>query len=333
MHAISSGSRPPARTVARAALALATAASLLVLAACASSAEPEAGGTDSAEPIRATYLSSSAGLPALVAQQQGFFEDEGLEIEFTAVPNPVTGLQVLGTDFDIVAVTATDVALAAANGRDIQTFSAAYRDSSETQQFDLLAAGGVTDVEGLRGKIIGVPALSGVVYFSVVNMLAAEGVGVDEVNIVQVAFSDVGAQLEAKVIDAAVSTQPFTAPLLEDESISSLGDPLLTIADPVLFGLWAATGAWLSENAEAAASYRSAIEKANAWIEENDAQAREILMKDLGQPEQAAASVVLPQWTTELSAEDLQPWLDVLADQDAAPEGTIPTADSLVFAP
>ncbi|MCT7660695.1 ABC transporter substrate-binding protein [Mycobacterium deserti] len=304
----------------------------LVLAAC-STTGATCGESACAAPMRVAYLDTVAALPVLVARQRGYFAEHDLDVQLTGVSNPPTAVQALGRSFDVVSGTVTDVSLADAHGRDVQIFAGAYEFSSATPQFDLIAHSDVGFYRELGGLKIGAPSLSGAVYWALLNSLAQAGLTARDVTIVQVAFPYVAAQLNAGVVDAALSVAPFSAGILQNPEYRSLGDPNLAIRDPLLVGVWAATSGWLSDNPGKTAAFVAAIEQAHGWIAANDTEARDTLVRGAGLPSAAAGALRLLGWRTRVAPADLQPWLDLLAYLDAAPDGQLPEADSMVFRP
>ena len=107
-------------------------------------------------PVRVAYVSRSIlDMPYVIARDRGFFREEGLDVEFIFMKaiQTVQALLAGGVDFG----TATGTAISAAvNGADVRVVFAL----TDKPSFDLIAQPNITALQQMRGKKLGISALT-----------------------------------------------------------------------------------------------------------------------------------------------------------------------------
>lgn len=184
----------------------------------ASNASNEASGSnasasgDKLEKIRYAPLSGVSGLAVSFGAEKGFFEEEGLDVEFISTKDPIAGL--VSKDIDVVDVATTTAVVAAGKGAPIKIVSSMFRTKGP---FYMIAGPEIKTVEDLKGKNIGIANFgSGLEVYTRV-ILEKHGVSTDDVTFIansthQAAY----ASLETGQVDATIIHEPF-ASLVEKE--------------------------------------------------------------------------------------------------------------------
>jgi ABC-type nitrate/sulfonate/bicarbonate transport system substrate-binding protein len=114
----------------------------------------------------------SGTLPIVVAQEFGFFAAEGLEVKTVFIRGGPTAMAALvggGVDYIFVAGVAAVRAIAQNAPMIIISGMQPYMD------YTLIGAKGITDVDELKGKVVGVTGPGGVAEFAAVEGLAKKG--------------------------------------------------------------------------------------------------------------------------------------------------------------
>jgi ABC-type nitrate/sulfonate/bicarbonate transport system substrate-binding protein len=114
----------------------------------------------------------SGTLPIVVAQDFGFFAAEGLEVKTVFIRGGPTAMAALvggGVDYIFVAGVAAVRAIAQNAPMIIISGMQPYMD------YTLIGAKGITDVDELKGKVVGVTGPGGVAEFAAVEGLAKKG--------------------------------------------------------------------------------------------------------------------------------------------------------------
>jgi NitT/TauT family transport system substrate-binding protein len=102
---------------------------------------------------------SMAFFPYFVAQEFGYFEDEGLEVELTPSGETETTLQLAAGNIDIGAINPPEILASLTSGEDWVVFYDFYQENV----FSIKAPGdsGISDMAGLEGKVLGITSEGG----------------------------------------------------------------------------------------------------------------------------------------------------------------------------
>ncbi|MBB4908580.1 ABC transporter substrate-binding protein [Actinophytocola algeriensis] len=159
------------------------------------------GGDSSTLKVAVTTPTWNAGFATfLLSQAEGYFEDEGIDVEFTLPPSGTQAAQqVIAGGADIALVTPEPVIIGATKGTDLTYFASYYGDWI----YGLAAVdgSGISDVSDLKGKRIGVTNVSssGATFARVALQLA--GLGENDATLVPIG---VGAQQVSAIKDGQV---------------------------------------------------------------------------------------------------------------------------------
>jgi NitT/TauT family transport system substrate-binding protein len=178
---------------------------LLVLLVAASQIVGAAEKSAKLAPVRIAYVSRSIlDMPYIIARDRGYFREEGLEPEmiFMKAIQTVQAMLAGGVDFG----TATGTAVAAAvSGVDVRIVFAL----TDRPSFDLIAVPGITSVQQLRGKKLGISAVGSLTEILARQILLAHKVPPDQVTFLPLGTSDVTyVALKAGAIDATMLQIP-----------------------------------------------------------------------------------------------------------------------------
>jgi NitT/TauT family transport system substrate-binding protein len=187
---------------------------------CVTEAAFSAGSPDKLTRVRmALAARSTTSMPFFVAQERGFFREEGLEVELIVMQAIQTIQATLANSTQFASATGSAVS-SAVRGADIKVILAV----TDRPSFDLIAQPNITSVQQLRGKKIGTGGVGGLAEILARQILIAHGVRPEEVTILATGPSHVTyLSLKAKVIDAAPLQMPLTF-TAQDEGFRKLVD-------------------------------------------------------------------------------------------------------------
>ena len=312
--------RVPGGRNARRAAVVANALSLaLIAAACGDSSPDTAGDTSSSVPgpteVRVAYVPATTTLPLHVAEAQGYFDEQGLEVALTEAANISDIPATLGRQFDIVLGTATDLIRAGRAEVDVLQIAGNTINTEENPFVRLIVRpdSGIENVAQLEGKTVASPTLSGVIHVAVLYWAQQEGVDPSAITGVRVPPPNLADQLQVGQVDAVEALEPFATQLVANGNVS-LGDPFASIGLPLATNFWIANGEWARSNPEAVDGYVEALEQAVTYIDENPAEARAVLQDYTGLPPAIAETVPLPTYDFDIRADDLATWGRVLQE-------------------
>src|SRR5690606_24717107 len=99
--------------------------------------------------VRIAYLGVASWLPAMVAEDQGYFKDEGLNVTSEIVANLATLPGAMGRQFDIASTTIPDTIRAQANGVEVEVVAGQAWETEDQSVVRLLARAdsGITSIK------------------------------------------------------------------------------------------------------------------------------------------------------------------------------------------
>lgn len=279
-------------------------------------AEPEETTTTAAPeptPVRLVFVPATTGLLVNVAQEQGFFDENGLDVELTPAANISEIIPTLGQQVEISLGTATDLIRASDSGLDVVQILGNTNDTEDNPFVRVIvpADSGIESVTDLEGRRVSSPTLSGVIHVATRYWAQQEGIDPDSIEGVQVPPPATVEQFNAGQVDAAEALEPFASALVGQGNVS-IGDPFTSIGLPLATNFWMANGEWAANNPDAVDAFKQSLEQAQAFVESNEEDARAILQGYTGMPDPVAAGVSLPTFNLEIRTDDLARWVDVL---------------------
>ncbi|MCU1444508.1 ABC transporter substrate-binding protein [Cryobacterium sp.] len=295
-------------------------AGIVALSACSSGA----ASSDSGEELTPFTLGTNSWVgygPWYIAQDQGYLEDEGIDLEILNydesdyVALATTG-QVDGINHSI-----NDWLV----NYDQHKFEMVLLEDVSLTADAMIGGAGVDSVADLVGKEIafGEGGVSALVYF---DALAKNGIDPDDVTTVNLEPADAGNALIAGQVDSAVTYEPYVTAALtanpDSKIIYSAGETPGLISD----GLFVSPE-YAAENPEVVEGLAAAWEKAVAFLEENPDEAQKIIGEATGVPEDQRATMFegLDFYTLTDSA-------DMMAEGGMLGTDTLPSIQSAMLA-
>ena len=156
-------------------------------------------------PVRIAYVSRSIlDMPYIIARDRGFFKEEGLETEFVFMKAIQTVQAMLAGGVDFGTATGTAIS-AAVNGADVRVVFAL----TDKPSFDMIALPGITGVQQMRGKKLGISAPGSLTEILARQIFLVNKIPLDQVTMLPLGTSDVTyIALKAGTIDATMLQVP-----------------------------------------------------------------------------------------------------------------------------
>ena len=160
------------------------------------------------EPLVVAVAANLIGMPFFIAEQQGFFADEGLQVTLQRYPFGKLALEAMLRGEAEVATTAETPIMSAGFGKTPFSVIAHYMTSTE-QSLVARADRGIHEVTDLRGRRIGVSIGTSAHYFLHV-LLSDQGLTIADVELVPMPAPELAAALAAGRVDAIAAFAPHT---------------------------------------------------------------------------------------------------------------------------
>ena len=215
-------------------------------------------------------------LPTTLAQELGFYRDEGLDVELQDHAGGAKSLQaLLGGSADVVSGFYDHTIQMAADGRELVAFVTMLRFPGLVLVTSPLSAGTLTKIEDLKGHIAGVTTAGSSTQMLLTYLLQRHGVKADEVSITAIGSAATAiAAIEHGKVDAGMMADPaFTLVTRRNPTARVLADLRGAEGVKEAFGtdtypsaVLYAPGPWMRANHETTVKLARAILRTLRWI-------------------------------------------------------------------
>lgn len=259
------------------------AAAVVSLAACSSSAPSAESADGGLITLRVQAQASIAAEPLYMGIEEGFFEEEGLEIEIVDLPDPAAAIAALQSNklelAFVPSITALQMArqnvpvtlIAPSDGINPDAAAAPAEEQRDYTSAGVYtsAASGIKDISGLAGAKIAVPDLKSQPDGTITSVLSEAGIETDNIEWLNLGFVPALTALKDDQIDAAFLVSPFS---LEADAagLNRIMNPSVEFFPPgTATSAWMASQSWVDANPEAVEKFQRAIAKSAEWSNEN----------------------------------------------------------------
>ncbi len=271
--------------------------------------------------VKFAYLVADSMLPALYANDQGYFKEAGIDPEFIPVQGgPAVVAALASGDADVGYAAVVPPVNGHLKGLPIRIFLHLGEEIAPDKVYVWLAASkasGITDLKSAKGKKIGFNANGGLCELAWRDHLASAGLKIEDVQPVVLPFPEQEAALEQGSIDATCTINPFMASISGNAKIGATVIANGTLADlkkPLVNDALFATEDWLSKHADAASKIAAVYDKAEKELLADDKKMADAAVKYMELKPEDAKAFRLPMVTNGLSVTgaDIQPILDAM---------------------
>ncbi len=226
-----------------------------------------------------TAQTSFANSDVAVAEAQGFFEEQGLQVETRNFGSGVDVSQaVVSGDLQIGASSIEPVVQATSEGANFAIIGG-YADRLTVSMVTPDSIGTVADLEGESLGIQDVGAFREVMTRMV---LQTEGLTPDDVTYRPVESNAyIGALLSGQISSAILQTEQTVEVMNQDEGFSELVD-LYDLEPDYYYGTYFVDKGWLAENEDTAVRFLTAITEAHRFMYENREETVQIVAETTG---------------------------------------------------
>jgi NitT/TauT family transport system substrate-binding protein len=273
--------------------------------------------------ITVGVLLGSDGVTIQIAQDKGFFKQEGLNVKTVVLPTTnaaTTGLLSHTLDFsteNYVGMFAQEKAVPGLNLRIV-----ADNDQATPNLYALMVAKNspITSLADLKGKKVAFPA-KGFNYGSMATNIQLQPYHLSSDNFTTVAlpFSAAPQAVATGTIDAAFTTEPFIT-IMESSGARELVDLLSGPLAGFPVACWGTTAAFVAKNPKTVAAFQRAMAKAVRLAATDTPLVRQELPKFVTTMKPQMASVItLPAFNSTLTLARMQRVADVMIRLGALP--------------
>ena len=173
------------------------------------------GGPAFAQPVKVGDLGILADAPFYIAIEKGYFKEANVEVSLERFNSAAQATAPLSTNQVQVVGGGVSAALynAFARGWPVRIAMARTRDwpgySSDTLVLRNDLKSSVTSAKQLKGKMIAVNTPASVLHFMLARLMESEGLSIDDVSTISMAWPNMAPGMETKAIDGGMVVEPF----------------------------------------------------------------------------------------------------------------------------
>lgn len=266
---------------------------------------------DPAEPVRVGVIPVADFAPVYIADEEGFFEDEGLDVETQVMqnaaaiaPSVINGQLQFGTTAVPPFLTAIERGLplqAVANG------TSSPRERHDDPSALVAAEGaGIERPRDLEGKTVAVNALSSLPHVLAAAVVEGDGGDPAKVTFVAMPFPDMASALSRGAVDAAALMEPFYSETVSGgaELVTNLYSDVLDPGDS--FTLVFTAGPFAERNPDVVEKFQRAVDRASLVAAEEPHKVGDVLEKYGRLSPERFVQMRLPAYSDELNHASLE---------------------------
>lgn len=308
---------PIATRLSKSSILYGIAAASLLLIGCADQGEQTAQApSDSPQDVIALkvgYIPLSDCAHLYVAIEKGYFSEQGLNVELVPMQGGATILPAVKSgDLDIgftnvVSVILFNSAETAGSPDWLKCISVASyeREGNTTHALVVRADSDLTPQDLSRpGMRIAVNTRGNIEELMLRRYLDSIGVPQTNLELVPLAFPEMVGALERRDVHAASICEPFIRPPIADGKTKLLAYQYLEVKPQTLVATYAATTNWLEQNREAYVRFDRAFAQADAFLNDNPEESREIIGKATRLDPSALSLIEIPYFMNRVDPDD-----------------------------
>jgi NitT/TauT family transport system substrate-binding protein len=265
--------------------------------------------TKAQEKIKLGVLPFSESLAAIIADKQGFFKEEGLEVETSKFESGAVAVPVLQSGrIDIVLSNTVSTFQAIEQGLDAVVLSpgAIVRAAPpDTTTALIVRKGSIKSLKDLEGKRIAVNVINSSAWLHMVAALDKHGVDRTKVRFSEVPFPQMNDTLLNGQLDAVGQVEPFRSALMATGNAEIVSWTYVETAPNSDITQYIALTTWVDKNRAIAAKFVRALTKGAKFAESNEAVTREINQQFTNLNPALKDKVLLPRLGTAINLNEM----------------------------
>ena len=206
--------------------------------------------------------------PFYAAMKNGYFTEEGLDIETTPSTGGAVGIPgLIGGAFDIAYSNIVSNLLAAEQNLDISIIAPATSGYSLASGLMARTADRIRTGKDLEGKSLATNTRNNNIWLFARAWARLTGGDPNKITIREVPFPQMGDALKRGQIDAAFNIDPFLSAATADPAIELVANPYGEVQPKVQIGQYTSTRAFVAKNPDLVKAFLRGLNKGNAWYD------------------------------------------------------------------
>jgi NitT/TauT family transport system substrate-binding protein len=266
--------------------------------------------------IRLGLLPFSESLAAVIADKQGFFKEEGIEVEVSKFDSGAIAVPVLQSGrMDVVLSNTIATLQAVEHGLDAVVVApgAVVRATPPDSTVAVMVLNGpINSLKDLEGKRVAVNVINSSAWLHAVADLDKHGADWTKVRFTEVPFPQMNDPLLNGQLDAICQVQPFSTALSATGKVKILSWPYVETAPNTDITQYIALSSWVKKNHAIAAKFARALAKGAKFAETNEAAARDINQQFTHINPALKDKVLLPRLGTAIDLKEMNHTMEMM---------------------
>ena len=268
------------------------------------------------ETIKVGVLPFSESLAAVIADKQGFFKAEGLNVELQKIPTASQAMPLLqGGRIDIIFSNTVSTLQVIEQGMDLMLLApgAVVRPTPPDTTAALTVLKGTAKTpKDLEGKRIAVNVVNSTAWMYLLALLDQHGLDRSKVRLVEVPFPQMNDPLLNQQVDAIVQVEPFRTVLQGTGKVDVIGWIYVQTQPNADITQYIALTPWVQKNQKIAAAFARAIVKGAEFANTNEVATREINQQFTNLNPALKDKVLLPRFATRIQPDEIKKTMDLM---------------------
>lgn len=212
-------------------------------------------------------------VPIYAAIQQGYFREEGLEVDPSPVAGGAAGIPgLVAGAYDIVFTNTVSSVLARQQNLKIKIMApgwSARREAPDSIAIIARKGEGISRGADLVGKSVAVNTRNNITWLFVSEWIERTGGDPKKVTFREVPFPQTVDALKGKQVDAALIVEPFYTVARDDPALDVIAFPYHEVKPGMEIASYVTTEDFIAKNPQTVRKFTSAMKKAVDWVNAN----------------------------------------------------------------
>lgn len=250
-------------------------------------------------------------VPVIVAMKNGYFAQEGLEIDTSTSGGGAVGIPgLIGGAYDIALSNTVSGVLAFSQGLDVQVIAPGAKMLPQAPTTEMVGRKGEAfkTAADLEGKSIGVNNRNSIVWLYARAWVKARGGDPSKVTFREVPFPQMEDAVKRKNVDAAFMVEPFKSAAVKGPDLVVVGSPFSEVQPGTDAGHYLTTSKFATQNPEVLRKFTRALRRGVEWYNANlkTKEAQQIVSEFTKLPPAVLQEIVLPPMPTQVEVAQIK---------------------------
>jgi NitT/TauT family transport system substrate-binding protein len=241
-----------------------------------------------------------------IANQEGFFEEEGLTVEPTAMQGGAAALPaMISGDLQAAFASYPSFFLAEQQGLGVTIVAEGIRGNEETAGIYVPADSPIQEPKDLEGATVAVNTLNNIGDVTVSEVVEQAGGNAEDISFVEMAFPDMPAQLTGGQVDAIWVLEPFRTMAIE-AGAEVVSHNFAAVDPDMMVAAYFTTQQVVQSDPELVEAFTAAMSESLDFAEANPEKTRAILSTYTELDPAVQEAMVMPRFDSEINTESVQ---------------------------